>query len=97
MKRTYKNSKEKILKPYDDLRGYFRVGLCSGGKRKKFRVHRLVAEAFIPNPENKPCINHKDGNKHNNKKDNLEFCTYSENLEHAWKYGLRKARRSKNQ
>lgn len=83
---------------YNDMRGYLRVGLCNKEKRKKLiRVHRLVAETFIPNPNNKPCVNHKDGNKHNNQKENLEFCTYGENLEHAWKNGLRKARRSKQQ
>ena len=57
---------------------------------KQYRVHRLVAEAFIPNPNNLPCVNHIDGNKQNNSVENLEWVTYSENTIHSFKTGLQK-------
>lgn len=59
---------------------------------KMHRVHRIVAGAFLANKDNKPCINHKDGNKLNNHANNLEWVTYSENTKHAYKEGLEKAR-----
>ena len=77
-----------------DKRGYLTVDLYDGGKRKTERVHRLVAEAFIPNPDNKPEVNHKDGNKHNNNASNLEWVTSKENCRHAWNSGLMKPSRS---
>lgn len=63
------------------------------GKQKNCRVHRLVAEAFIPNTDNLPMINHKDGDKTNNHADNLEWCTQSMNMRHAYDHGLVKAHR----
>lgn len=69
--------------------GYQTVDLWKDGKKTCKSVHRLVATAFIPNPLNKPTINHIDGNKANNSIDNLEWNTYSENLQHAHKTHLR--------
>lgn len=70
--------------------GYLKVTLSKNNKQKTFRVHILVAKAFIPNPENKSEINHIDGNKSNNRIDNLEWNTRSENELHAYKNGLAK-------
>lgn len=81
------NNTKKVKKPTDNYsgKGYLCVDLHNNGKRKRFYVHRLVADAFIPNPENKPYINHKDGNPKNNRVENLEWCTPRENVEHASK------------
>ncbi len=71
--------KEKILKPEVTADGHLRVVLCKAGIKKRMFVHRLVANAFIPNPDNLPIINHKDEDPSNNKVDNLEWCTYAYN------------------
>jgi len=65
--------------------GYLSICLHKEGVWSKYLMHRLVATTFIPNPENKPEVNHIDGNKHNNRVENLEWCTKSENLMHASK------------
>ena len=74
-----------------DKDGYYKVWLSKDSKKKPFFVHRLVANAFIPNDEDLPIVNHMDGNKKNNVPDNLEWCTRSHNDKHAFKLGLRKA------
>lgn len=69
--------------------GYPQVVIWKNNKGTFKLVHRFVAKAFIPNPENKPCVNHIDGNKANNKVENLEWVTYSENTLHALEMGLK--------
>lgn len=85
---TIKNKLGKILKPQINMGGYYQICLSKNNHKKYYTIHRLIAQAFIPNPENKPCINHIDGNKLNNNLNNLEWCTYSENNKHAWANGL---------
>jgi hypothetical protein len=74
-----------------DGRGYLCVTLSMNGDSKYWRVHKLVSNHFIPNPDNKKTINHIDGNKKNNHVDNLEWASYAENIQHAFKNGLNKA------
>lgn len=78
-----KTGKTKILKAGRTGRGYLQVKLCKDGKRYSYLVHRLVAEAFIPNPDNLPQVNHIDKNIHNNSVSNLEFCTAEYNVEYS--------------
>ncbi|MEO3410255.1 HNH endonuclease [Levilactobacillus brevis] len=70
-----------------------RVDLWKDGSHQTMLVHRLIAMSFIPNPQNKPCINHIDGNSENNRPENLEWCTYKENQIHAFRTGLNKHRK----
>lgn len=77
-----KNAK-RILKPSNNGNGYMLIGLRKRGKRKNFYIHRLVALAFIENPENKPVINHKDYNRKNNDVNNLEWITVKENVNYS--------------
>ena len=101
---NYQNTgKSGLLKPYRDTHGYLQVKLSKNKKSKNCSVHRLVAEAFLPNPENKPEVNHKDEDKTNNfvflnedgsadkEKSNLEWCEHKYNTN----YGTRNERASK--
>ena len=88
VKRKYNNGKIRILKPISTNNGYLRVSLSKNSVNNTYFVHRLVAQAFILNPENKPEVNHIDGDKTNNKIENLEWCTRSENIQHAFYTGL---------
>ena len=87
--KSYWNDPPRILTPVPNKDGYLRVNLHIGGKSKFYYIHRLVAEAFIPNPEGKPQINHRNGIKTDNRIENLEWCTQSENNRHAYATGLR--------
>lgn len=70
----------RILTPKKSTHGYLKVDLAIDGGRKEMSIHRLVAMAFLPNPDNLPCINHKDEVRSNNNVENLEWCTQSHNL-----------------
>ena len=87
----YRNShKVGILKPQKNVRGYLIVDLKNHCNRKHFTIHRLVAQAFIPNPDNLPQVNHKDEDKTNNHVENLEWCTN----EYNYNYGTARERLS---
>lgn len=78
-----------MLKPTLTKNGYYKVTLSKPNNTTYLLVHRIVAETFIPNPENKPEVNHIDGDKLNNCVDNLEWCTSKENITHSIKTGLK--------
>lgn len=79
---------KRYLKEQKNKKGYSVVRVTVNRVKKTIRIHREVAKAFIPNPENKPQVNHIDGNKDNNNVKNLEWCTNQENADHAIKNGL---------
>jgi len=83
IKSTIHNDYERKLNPSTDSNGYPYIDVRSYGKRRSPKIHRLVALAFVPNPERKPQVNHIDGNKRNNKASNLEWVTNEENRTHA--------------
>lgn len=79
--------RSRIVKFSKNKNGYRTVSLCFNGNRITKNIHKLVAEAFISNPNNCPCINHKDGDKQNNNVRNLEWCTYKYNTQEAIRLG----------
>lgn len=83
-----KTGREKLLKPQTDKNGYLYIGIRKNGKRKFKKIHRLVAEAFLDNPNNLPEVNHKDENPSNNIVCNLEYCNHKYNTN----YGTRNIR-----
>ena len=86
---VYSYQNKRFLTPAKCGSGYLKVILCRGKEdHKNLMIHRLVAEAFIPNPDEKVTVNHIDGNKQNNVVSNLEWNTYSENLKHAYSHEL---------
>lgn len=87
--RVFSVRANKIMNLQNEHCGYLQLQFQVHNAMKHWKVHRLVALAFIPNPENKKCINHKDGNKKNNHVSNLEWCTHRENLVHAHRTGLK--------
>ncbi len=86
----YRHLCEKILTPVKDKDGYYTITLTANGIKKNMKIHRLVGIVFIENPDNLEQINHKDGNKANNKVSNLEWCDSAYNQLHAWKTGLKR-------
>lgn len=89
--RSYPNQfgNGKVIKCHKTPQGYLKFGyIKDGGGHTNMLVHRAVALAFIPNPDSKPCVNHIDSNRSNNKAENLEWCTQKENVAHARTAGL---------
>jgi hypothetical protein len=78
---------EYIMTPRVDSKGYYQVCLHGEHSKKEFRIHQLVARTFIKNLDNKPCVNHKDGDRKNNLVTNLEWVTFSENIKDGMKRG----------
>lgn len=76
-------STNRLLKQRKNNKGYFMVDLYKNNLRNQYLVHRLVAFAFVDNPQNYPCVNHKDENRENNKADNLEWCTQKYNMNYG--------------
>lgn len=80
---VFLKSNGRMISPKNNGNGYLRIYIPQ--IKKRFLLHRLIATAFVPNPQNKPQVNHIDGNKHNNSASNLEWCTSKENTDHFYK------------
>lgn len=86
--RSTKRNVTRYLNPYDNGEGYPQIDLRQSGRRRTVKTHRLVAELFLPNFEQLPQVNHRDGNKANNAWTNLEWLSGADNVAHAWATGL---------
>jgi hypothetical protein len=87
--KVFSLKRNKFLKVSQNIKGYYKVDICNNGIKAKKLIHRLLAEAFIPNPFNKLQVNHINGIKTDNRIENLEWCTSSENQIHAYKLKLK--------
>ena len=87
--RIYSHISNRFLKEYNHNHGYLSTAFHKDGKSHSKLIHRVVAEAYLPNPDNLPTVNHKDGDKTNNNVSNLEWCSYADNNLHAIENGLR--------
>lgn len=84
----YSKRFKKQLTPKHNWDGYHRIQIWENNKCSMIGWHRVVAQTFIPNPENKPFVNHKNGIKSDNRVENLEWCTQQENIQHSWENGF---------
>ena len=87
--RVWSELKQIFLKEVSNGNGYKKVNLCDKITKKPYLIHRIVALTYLDNIDNKPCVNHKNGIKSDNRVENLEWCTYSENNKHAFRTGLK--------
>lgn len=95
---TITNARGRTISQRIDLRsGYITVGLTREGVTRTHYLHRLLASTFLENPNGLPVVNHLDGNRLNNRLDNLEWCTHAQNVKHAYDHGLIEGNRGGNQ